>query len=496
MSKLIPYSEVAKHNTLKDCWVVIHGSVYDISKFLPEHPGGTKVIMRFAGRDATEGFEPVHPKDILKILPPEACIGRIDTSSPPVAKTEQNEEKIVPVGTQQDTHQQKPKQVKPPLSHMLNVFDFEAVAKLVMKKEAWDYYSSGADDEITLRENHAAFHRIWLRPRVMVNVSNIDMSCTLLGTQSSFPLYITATALAKLGHPDGEVALTRAAHSQGIIQMCPTLASCSLDEMIAARKEGQSQWFQLYVNRDKKVTEEVIRKAEKGGMKALFVTVDAPQLGRREKDMRNKFTDEPPDLQKKDDVKRSQGTAKAITKFIDPSLCWDDIKWFQSITKMPIILKGVQCGEDAILAVKHGVQGIVVSNHGGRQLDYARSGIEVLVEVMDALKSIGADKKLDVFVDGGIRRGTDIFKAIALGAKAVGIGRPVLYGLSAYGQDGVEQVIDLLKEELRNTMMLMGTPTIADIKPDMVITKNVADHFAVSPKDYLSTHTYVPLSKL
>jgi len=231
-------------------------------------------------------------------------------------------------------------------------------------------------------------------------------------------------------------------------------------------------------------------------MKALFITVDAPQLGRREKDMRNKFTDEPPDLQKKDDVKRSQGTAKAITKFIDPSLCWDDIKWFQSITKMPIILKGVQCGEDAILAVKHGVQGIVVSNHGGRQLDYARSGIEVLVEVMDALKSIGAEKKLDVFVDGGIRRGTDIFKAIALGAKAVGVGRPFLYGLSSYGQDGVEHVIDLLKEELRNTMMLMGTPTIADIKPEMIITKNIADHFAVSPKDYLSTHTYVPLSKL
>jgi L-lactate dehydrogenase (cytochrome) len=309
-------------------------------------------------------------------------------------------------------------------------------------------------------------------------------------------VYITATALAKLANPEGEVALTRAAYNQDVIQMCPTLASCSLDEMISAKKPGQTQWFQLYVNRNKQTTYELVKKAEKGGIKALCITVDAPQLGRREKDMRNKFTDTPPDVQRKDKVQRSQGTARAISQFIDPCLCWDDLKWFRSITNMPIVLKGIQCGEDAVLAVQHGVQAIIVSNHGGRQLDFARSGIEVLAEVMHALRFIGAEHRIEVYVDGGIRRGTDIFKAIALGAKAVGIGRPVLYGLAGYGQDGVERVVELLKDELQNTMQLMGTPTIQHIKPEMVITRNIADHFVPSPKDYLSSDTYVPLSRL
>jgi len=213
--------------------------------------------------------------------------------------------------------------------------------------------------------------------------------------------------------------------------------------------------------------------------------------------MRNKFTLTAShvlkDEDKKGNVDRSQGTARAISTFIDPTLNWGDIAWFKSITKMPIILKGIQCGEDAILAVKHGVQGIVVSNHGGRQLDFARSGIEMLTEVMEALRSINAVDKLEVLVDGGIRRGTDIFKAIALGAKAVGIGRPSLYAMAGYGQAGVERMLQLLKEELFVCMRLMGTPTLADIKPSMVITKNISDHFAASPKDYLSHDTYLPL---
>jgi len=161
---------------------------------------------------------------------------------------------------------------------------------------------------------------------------------------------------------------------------------------------------------------------------------------------------------------------------------------------MHIILKGIQTGEDAVLAVKHNVSGIVVSNHGGRQLDTSRSGIEVLVEVMAALKEIGADKKLPVFVDGGVRRGTDVFKALALGAQAVGIGRPILYGLASYGQEGVERVIQILKDELEMCMRLMGTPTLADINPTLLSTKNLTDHFVPSPKDFLSSATYLPLS--
>jgi len=249
----------------------------------------------------------------------------------------------------------------------------------------------------------------------------------------------------------------------------------------------------LYVNSNRKVTEELVRKAERNGCKAIFITVDAPQLGRREKDMRNKFTAKEANVQKGHKVERNQGTARAISSFIDPSLNWADLDWFKSITSLPIVLKGVQCGEDAILAAQHGVAGIVVSNHGGRQLDYGRSAIEILPEVMDALKTIGAEKKLEVFLDGGIRRGTDVFKALALGATAVGVGRPVLYGLASYGQEGVERVINILHDELDMVMKLMGTPSVKDIKPSMCNTRNLADHFVPTPEDYLSSHTYEPL---
>jgi len=264
----------------------------------------------------------------------------------------------------------------------------------------------------------------------------------MLGTPVSMPIYITATALGKLGHPEGEVVLTRAAKSHNIIQMIPTLASCSFDEIRDAATGDQVQWMQLYVNKDREITKRYVQHGEKRGVKGLFITVDAPQLGRREKDMRSKYNEGAAKVQTDDStIDRSQGAARAISSFIDPGLCWDDIDWFKSITNMPIILKGVQRAEDALKAVEYGLQGIVLSNHGGRQLDYARSGIEVLVEVMDALKKKGWQDKLEVYVDGGARRATDIIKAVCLGARGVGIGRPFLYAMSSYGQQGVERAI-------------------------------------------------------
>merc|ERR1712013_576474 len=183
-----------------------------------------------------------------------------------------------------------------------------------------------------------------------------------------------------------------------------------------------------------------------------------------------------------------------ISSFIDPSLNWADMPWFKSITKMPILLKGIQTGEDAVLAYQAGLDGMVVSNHGGRQLDFTRSGIEMLEECMDALHHIGADlNKFTVLVDGGFRRGSDLFKALGLGAKAVGIGRPSLVGMAAYGEEGVEKVIQIFKDEMEMHMRLMGTPTVADMVPEMVITRNVADHFAVVPTDYLTQQVYSPL---
>lgn len=484
-NKVYTYEEVAKHNTLEDCWVVIHGRVFDLSKFLKEHPGGTKPILNQAGKDGTKQYDAsMHSTSWLDtLLPSSCCLGEI-------------EKKHVESRPSDEVKSKRPSWRKPHINEMLNIFDFEAVAALALSPEGWSYYSSGADDEITLRDNHAAFHRIWLRPRVLVDVKKIDFSCTIMGQRSALPLYITSTALGKLAHPEGEVVLTRAAHNQGIPQMCPTLGSCSLDEMLNVKHPDQTLFFQLYVNQNRKLTEELVRKAERGGCKALCITVDAPGFGRREKDMRMKSISQNSHLQKDTQTNRSQGYARSLTSFIDPSLNWNDIAWFKTITTMPIVLKGVQCSEDALLAVHHGCAGIILSNHGGRQLDFARSGIEILEEVMTALRFHGYEDKIEVWIDGGIRRGSDIFKALAMGAKAVGIGRPTLYGLAAYGQEGAERVIELFKEELENTMRMMGTPTLADIKGSMVITKNLSEHYAMVPIDSLSTFTYqqVPLA--
>lgn len=248
--------------------------------------------MKYAGKDATSAFEPIHPPDIIqRFLAPEVCMGSIDAEAlSKVPKVETEEEKKIRLAREK----------MPRIDEMYNSFDFEskcnhslvlffhitltlflpAVAKSVLKPDAWAYYSSGADDEISMRENHNAFHRIWLRPRVMVNVKDVDASTTMLGSRTALPLYITATALGKLGHPEGEVVLTKAAKNRNIIQMIPTLASCSFDEIVDAAAPGQTQWLQLYVNGNREVSEKFVRHAESRGMKGLFITADAPQLGK------------------------------------------------------------------------------------------------------------------------------------------------------------------------------------------------------------------------
>merc|ERR1719450_998009 len=352
-----------------------------------------------------------------KLLKPSLTMGVVDPATiteeyiaKPEPKKAPAPKKATKVKEDSDDNLEVAEFVKPPLNAMLNTFDFESVAREVMEPQGWGYYSSGGDDEITLRDNHMAFQRITMRPRILVNVRDIDMSTTVLGVKSSLPLYFTATALGKLAHQDGELAIVRAAKKVGVAYMLPTLSSYTLDEMLAARGPGQEVFSQLYVNPERERSEQYVKKLEEAGVKALFVTVDAPQLGRREKDMRNKYTQQGSDVQSDDDddggVDRSQGAARAISSYIDPGLCWDDIPWFKSITKMKILLKGVQCNEDAVAACKAGLQGCVLSNHGGRQLDTCRPGIEVLPEVVKALREAGCKKEdFNIFVDGGIRRG-------------------------------------------------------------------------------------------
>lgn len=347
-----------------------------------------------------------------------------------------------------------------------------------------------------MRENHAAYQRIWFRPRVLVDVEKVDFSTTMLGTPVSMPFYITATALGKLGHPEGEVLLTRASKKHDVIQMIPTLASCSFDEIMDAAEGDQVQWLQLYVNKDREITRKIVQHAEKRGCKGLFITVDAPQLGRREKDMRTKFTDEGSNVQAEsgESTDNSQGAARAISSFIDPALSWKDIPWFQSITSMPIILKGVQRVEDVLRAVEAGVQGVVLSNHGGRQLEFSRSAIEVLAETMPVLRDMGLEDRIEVYVDGGVRRATDILKALCLGARGVGIGRPFLYAMSAYGPEGLDKAMGLLRDELEMGMRLIGCTNVKELNTSLVDVRSLGSHGNGVPKDVLSSQVYDRLS--
>ncbi|EWC44208.1 mitochondrial cytochrome b2 [Drechslerella stenobrocha 248] len=486
-TRLLTSDEIAKHNSATSCWVIVHGKAYDVTAFLPEHPGGSKIILKYAGKDATEEFDPIHPPDTLdKYLDRSKHMGRVDMSTVTV-----EDKAIDPFETERQEYIKN----MPILDQCYNLLDFEAVAKRVMKKTAWAYYSSGADDEITLRDNHSAFQRIWFRPKILVDVEKIDMSTTMLGAKSSIPFYVTATALGKLGHREGEVVLTRAAAKHSVIQMIPTLASCSFDEIVDAKEGAQIQWLQLYVNKNREITKGIVQHAERRGCKALFITVDAPQLGRREKDMRTKFEDSGTSVQSTngESVDRSQGAARAISSFIDPSLNWKDIPWFRSITNMKLVLKGVQRVEDVIKACEAGVDGVVLSNHGGRQLDTAPSGIEILAATMPILKQKGLDKKIEIFIDGGIRRASDIVKALCLGAKGVGIGRPFLYAMSAYGLPGVDRAMQLLKDEMEMNMRLIGAPTVADLDDTMVDTRAVALH-STAIDDTLSLKAYDPLA--
>lgn len=478
--------EVSKHNTKESLWVVINGEVYDLTTFLVKHPGGQKVLLKYAGKDATKIFTPIHPPDALdKFLSPECKLG------PLIGEFEQVDEPVTP----EELERLERIERKPHISQVLNAHDFETIAKEILPPKALAYYSSAADDEVSLRENHNAFHRIFFNPRILVDVAEVDISTKMLGSETAAPFFIAATALAKLGHEDGELSIARGAAKEDVTQMISTLASCSFDDIVdnsVINGQQKSQWFQLYVNSDRSLTEKQIKHAEERGMKGLFVTVDAPSLGRRERDMKMTFdADLGVDLD--EDSDNTQGASKALSSFIDPSLSWEDVKHFKSITKMPIVLKGVQCKEDVIKAAEYGLQGVVLSNHGGRQLDFSRAPVEVLAEVMPILREKKLDDKIEIYIDGGIRRGTDVIKALCLGAKGVGLGRVFLYANSAYGEQGVRRACQLLKDEIAMNMRLLGVTKIEDLNESYLDTRSILNRNVSVATDTLYAQNCTPM---
>lgn len=351
----------------------------------------------------------------------------------------------------------------------INLFDYEKLAVEYLSQMALDYYASGAWDEVTLRDNRAAFERYKLRPRVMVDVSNRNLATQVLGQPLEIPLLIAPMAFQCLAHPEGEVATARAATSAGVGMVLSTLSTRSLEEVAASPEKNSyaPQWFQLYIHKDRGLTRALVERAYTAGYKALCVTVDAPVLGRRERDRQNEFT-LPPGLQlanlaslAKLYIPHQQGESGVFTYFaqqLDPTVTWKDLEWLQSLSLLPLVLKGILRGDDAVRAVECGVKAIVVSNHGGRQLDGAVASLDALAEIVKAVNG-----RAEVLVDGGIRRGTDILKALALGAKAVLLGRPILWGLAVSGEAGVAHVLALLRDELDVAMALSGCPSVDSI---------------------------------
>ena len=355
----------------------------------------------------------------------------------------------------------------------LRTDDYEVLARSRMQPSAYDYYAGGAGDERTLSANRTAFDAITLRPRVLVDVSTISLRTTVLAQSIDFPVLLAPTAFNRLAHPEGEMAAARAAHAAGTIMIGSTLSTCSLEDVAAAG--GGPMWFQVYVYKDRGMTEELVARAEACGYRALVLTVDTPHLGRRYRDARNNFTlPEGISMRNFEAAMTSVGRWGAHSSFsayvhdlFDATLTWKAVEWLQSRTRLPVVVKGILTAEDALLAMDSGVSGIVVSNHGGRQLDSATASINALPEVVEAVAG-----RADVLMDGGVRRGTDILKALALGARAVCIGRPYLWALAAAGEDGVRDVLRMLREELALAMALSGRPTIGSIDRSLVQRPN------------------------
>lgn len=355
------------------------------------------------------------------------------------------------------------------MNEPVNIFEFEALARVRVEASAWDYIIGGAEDEITLRENRAAFERTFLRPRHLVDISQRDLTTTALGTRIPFPLMLAPTAYQTLSHPEGECETARGAGAMGIPFHVSTLSTRTVEEV--AQAATGPLWFQLYMMQGEGVNEWLVRRAERNGYRAIVFTVDGTLAGNRERDRRNQLSFAHLNIENL--VARTEDAPQTILDATHAGdiewkedLSWRDVEWLRGRTKLPIVIKGLLSVEDALMAADHGAAGIVVSNHGGRQLDGAPATLDVLPEIADAVGG-----RLEIYLDGGVRRGADILKAVALGARAVCIGRPYIWGLAADGAKGVQRVIEMLRYEFDMALGLTGKRSVAELDRSVIWRK-------------------------
>jgi 4-hydroxymandelate oxidase len=344
------------------------------------------------------------------------------------------------------------------MTTIANLREFEALARARLSPAAYAYYAGGSWDELTLRDNEAAFARHRLLPRVLVDVAKVDPTTSVLGQPVALPVGFAPAASQGLAHGEAEVIPARVAANRGLVYCLSTFSNRALEDVAAVGRGVR--WFQLYVQKDRGRSEDMVRRAATAGYSAILLTVDLPTAGYREREIREPLAEggSLPNIGSADSYRGSN------VALIDESLSWTDLPWLRGLSNLPIVIKGILDPADAARAVEHGATGIIVSNHGGRQLDRAPASIDALDRVVDAVAG-----RAEVYLDGGVRRGTDIVTALALGARAVFIGRPYLYALAAAGEAGILRCVEILEAELRTAMKLLGAPTVAGLTRDRVL---------------------------
>ncbi|KAK1833859.1 L-lactate ferricytochrome c oxidoreductase [Podospora conica] len=480
MAKVFAAEEVAKHNTPESCWVVLYGDVYDVTDFVKEHPGGSRVILQLAGRDATDEFDPVHPPGTLKeYLRPEAKLGTVNATDLKKLKPKVIKTKNTTVDGQQ---------VSPPALHtLLNLDEIEAAAKTQVSKKCWAYYFSAADDLFSKYYNTSVFRSILLRPRVFVDLTKCSTATTLLGGATSVgtPLYVSPAAMARLAHLDGEAGIARGISPFGAMQLVSNNASQTPEQIVADAAPDAVFGWQLYVQTTRAKSEAMLARINKlPNFKCIVLTLDAPLPGKRELDEKSNLESQLiVDSESNDkgaDEKRPGGGGVGQQLFFGTAadLTWETtLPWLAKHTKLPIVLKGIQTHEDAYLAAQYAkkhpgtIKAVILSNHGGRSLDTAPPPVHTLLEIRKYCPEVFGI--IDVWIDGGIKRGTDVVKALCLGAKAVGVGRAALWGLGAGGYKGVERTFQILQDEIVTCMKLLGVTEVSELGPRYINSRMV-----------------------
>ena len=462
----ITLDEVEKHNTPEDLWIAVDGKVYDMTKYHKLHPGaaGPAIIIKNAGTDATQGFMKAKHSPKAMDIRDGLCIGNLQRN------------------------------LKSELAKVYNCDDMQKRAEQLLTPGALAYYDAGAEDLTSRKEALECWDRDWrLRPRNFIDVSDVTTETTVLGHTLKVPIMAAPTALLKMGHPDGEAAVARGCEMMGVGNCLSTTASLSIED-VAAASPGCYRWFQLYVYKDHEKTKRLVQRADKEGYSAICLTVDLPVLGNRtslkrigfkvpkEFKMANVVGEKETEKDKEDEKKsgvslKDPGDRAAyVSKLYDQSLTLELLTWIGTLTDLPIVVKGVLRGDSAALAAAHpNCRGIIVSNHGGRQLDNCLAPLTALPDVVKRVNEVNIQRAkqglepVEVYVDGGIKRGRDIFKALALGAKAVLLGRPMIYGMAVGGELGVARTVELLRDELKTCMQLGGAQTVAQIDRTFIV---------------------------